>query len=108
MLETTAREATSACLCRLASTTPMIARLDTKEWLRIIAESATEVATVALGFETAEIRAQSTAAPDGLIGAYLPLGTNEQPMQVGFLADPAGCQVLAKALLGMSAEDEDL
>ena len=86
----------------------MIARLDTQEWLRIIAESASEVATVALGFDNCEIRNQGSSVPDGLIGAYLPLGTNEQQMQVGFLSDPAGCQKLAKALLGMAEDEDDL
>lgn len=86
----------------------MIARFDTQEWLRIIAESASEVATVALGFENCEIRNQGSTVSEGLIGAYLPLGTNEQPMQVGFLSDAAGCQKLAKALLGMGEDDEDL
>jgi hypothetical protein len=86
----------------------MITRLETEQWLKIIAESASEVATVALGFERCEVRAQATTVPDGMVGAYLPLGTNEQPMQVGFLSDPAGCQALAKALLGMAPEDEDL
>jgi len=85
----------------------MITRLDTQEWLRIIAESASEVATVALGLDACEIT-QGSAVPEGLIGAYLPLGTNEQPMQVGFLSNPAGCQRLAKALLGMGAEEDDL
>lgn len=86
----------------------MIARFETKEWLRIIAESASEVAAVALGFDRCEIRSQGSAVPDGVVGAYLPLGTSEQPMQVGFLSDPAGCQTLAKAFLGMAPEDEDL
>jgi hypothetical protein len=86
----------------------MITRLDTQEWLRIIAESASEVATVALGLDACEIRTQGSLVPEGLIGAYLPLGTNEQPMQVGFLSNPVGCQRLAKALLGMGAEEEDL
>lgn len=41
-------------------------------------------------------------------GAYLNLSTPEEPIQVGVLVSPEGCQRLAKVLLGMEAEDEDL
>ncbi|HEY8945162.1 MAG TPA: chemotaxis protein CheX, partial [Polyangiaceae bacterium] len=35
-------------------------------------------------------------------------GTPEIPMQMGLFADERGCQRLAKALLGMDENDEDL
>ena len=41
-------------------------------------------------------------------GAYLSLTTSEEPIQVGVVVAPEGCQLLAKALLGMMEEDEDL
>lgn len=41
-------------------------------------------------------------------GAYLGLVAQEEPIQVGILVDSAGCQALAKALLGMEPADEDL
>lgn len=41
-------------------------------------------------------------------GAYLSLVAPEESFQVGLLVEPAGCQVLAKALLGMEPGDEDL
>jgi Chemotaxis phosphatase CheX len=41
-------------------------------------------------------------------GAYLGVSTPEEPIQVGLLVAPEDCQILAKALLGMEAEDEDL
>jgi hypothetical protein len=41
-------------------------------------------------------------------GAYLGLVAQEEPIQVGILVDSAGCQLLAKALLGMEPADEDL
>lgn len=41
-------------------------------------------------------------------GAYLGLSAQDEPIQVGILVDSAGCQALAKALLGMEPADEDL
>src|SRR5262245_18442635 len=86
----------------------MVANLTTEEWLGIIGGAANEVVTIALGLENCNVSARTHAVASGHIGAYLPLGTVERPMQVALLAEPAGCQALAKALLGMEPSDEDL
>lgn len=92
----------------LPFTAAIMSNLTTEEWLRIIGGAADEVATVALGFEKCDVKVRSTAIGSQHVGAYLPLGTLEHPMQIALLAEPSGCQALAKALLGMDAGDEDL
>lgn len=86
----------------------MLENLSDEVWLEIIASAANEVASVALGFEKCNVSPSKTSVPDGHIGAYLPLGSAGRPMQIALLAGPAGCQTLAKALLGMDPADEDL
>lgn len=69
--------------------------------------SASEVSSTVLGglsFESFGADCQVAAGH----GAYLGLVAQEEPIQVGLLCDPAGCQSLAKALLGMDTADEDL
>jgi hypothetical protein len=75
--------------------------------LDALAESAGEVAATVLGGLPC---ASDGLAGDGLSGhgAYLGLVMQEEPIQVGLLVEPAGCQALAKALLGMEPGDEDL
>jgi hypothetical protein len=41
-------------------------------------------------------------------GAYVGLVAQEEPIQVGLLADERGCQTLAKSLLGVDPAEEDL
>lgn len=89
-------------------TAPNMSNPTTEEWLAIIGGAADEVATVALSFEKCNVRVREAAIGSQHVGAYLPLGTLEHPMQIALLAEPAGCQALAKALLGMDAGDEDL
>lgn len=75
--------------------------------LDALSESASEVASTVLGGATFEALGQDSSYGSGH-GAYLGLVADEEPIQVGLLVDPAGCQVLSKALLGMEPGDEDL
>jgi hypothetical protein len=86
----------------------MIANVPFQDWMRMVGEVATEIATLALGFDRCTIRARGASVGPGLYGPYLPLGTTQEPMQVGLLSDEEGCQRLAKALLGMDANEADL
>jgi hypothetical protein len=75
--------------------------------LDALADAASEVAATVLA--GAAFQALETPLGYGSgHGAYLSLVTPEEPIQVALLAAPADCQVLAKALLGMEAADEDL
>lgn len=79
--------------------------------LDALSESTSEVAATVLGGMpfTASPEASDLGAALGQgQGAYLGLVAREEPIQVGLVADAAGCQLLAKALLGMDAADEDL
>lgn len=75
--------------------------------LDALSESTGEVAATVLGglpFSAGGAGAEVTAGH----GAYLGLVASDEPIQVGLVAAPAGCQLLAKALLGMDVADEDL
>lgn len=77
-----------------------------------LTEAASEVAATVLGgmpfAVVAGANAETASEPAPAHGAYVGLVAREEPIQVGLLAEPAGCQLLAKALLGMDAADEDL
>ena len=74
-----------------------------------LTESASEVAATVLGgMPFAVVHGAAEASDRAAHGAYVGLVAQEEPIQVGLLAEPAGCQMLAKALLGMDAGDEDL
>lgn len=75
--------------------------------LDALSESAGEVAATVLGGLPCVSKGLADDQLSGH-GAYLGLVTQEEPIQVGLLVNPAGCQVLAKALLGMEPGDEDL
>lgn len=64
-----------------------------------------------LGTATIDVPVDALGSRPGLgpvDGAYLSLVTPEEPIQVGLVIERPGCQVLAKALLGMEPGDEDL
>lgn len=75
--------------------------------LDALTESASELTATVLGGLAFTSHGESTNFGGGH-GAYLGLVAQEEPIQVGILVDGAGCQVLAKALLGMDPGDEDL
>lgn len=75
--------------------------------LDALTESASEVAATVLGGMPCVLQGASEGPLSGH-GAYLGLVAQEEPIQVGVLVEPAGCQVLAKSLLGMEPGDEDL
>ncbi len=77
------------------------------ECLDALSDSASEVASTVLGGVRFEALGQDSSYGSGH-GAYLGLVADEEPIQVGLLVDPAGCQALSKSLLGMGPGDEDL
>lgn len=86
----------------------MISQIAAAEWMNALEESAREVALTALGFSECTTERDCGAPPPELFGAYLPLGTTFQPVQIGLLSGERGCQALAKALLGLTPLDDDL
>jgi hypothetical protein len=75
--------------------------------LDALSESASEVAATVLGGVPFAPLGSDSSYGSGH-GAYLGLVADDEPIQVGLLAEPAGCQILAKSLLGMAPDDEDL
>jgi CheY-specific phosphatase CheX len=76
-------------------------------WLADLEGSVEEIATSALGLPGLSVGARHEKPPM-LHGAYLGLVGPAGAIQIGLAAEPAGCQVLAKGLMGMPPEDPDL
>ena len=75
--------------------------------LDALCESASEVASTVLGGMPFTAPGTDSSYGSGH-GAYLGLVADDEPIQVGLLVDPPGCQLLAKSLLGMDPAEEDL
>jgi hypothetical protein len=75
--------------------------------LTALSESLAEVAATVLGGLRVDTHAEQ-AGPAAPHGAYLALVAQGEPIQLGLLADPGGCQLLARTLLGMDPDDEEL
>lgn len=67
-----------------------------------------EVARSALGAADLQISERHATPIPGYHGAYLGLIGPGTSVQIGLAAEEAGCQELAKRLMGMSAEDPPL
>ncbi len=79
--------------------------VDSPAWVDAACESLTTVASTALRLPT--VLLGPIAAPTGTsIGAYVPVMTPSESLQIAIVADEASCQQLARALLQMSADDE--
>jgi len=81
------------------------------EWIEALTDSAGEIASTSLGYGECRVMAKESAdplapltAPD-LVGAYISVMSNEHSLNLGLLADAPGCENLAKALLGMDAQE---
>lgn len=85
----------------------MIGTLPTPDWMAATEHSVRELATIALGAEDCRIVGHGAEVPHDP-GAYLALLGKDTSLQVGLMASERDCQVLAKMLLGMAPEDEDL
>lgn len=82
--------------------------LSMSEWMDALSATMSDIAANALGFSSCTILRTSASIPDGLEGAYLALVGEQDSIQIGLSSSAEGCQVLAKALLQMGPEDEDL
>ena len=78
-----------------------------ERWLDALVASTLEAAGAALGCPDARLVETRRALPSGGAGAYMPL-IADQSLQIALVASEAGCQALAKMLLGMAPTDEDL
>ena len=76
-------------------------------WLVDLEGSVAEIATSALGLPGLAVTTRHENPPT-LLGAYLGLVGPTGAVQIGLAAQPAGCQALAKGLMGMTPAEPDL
>lgn len=80
--------------------------LTAEAWMEVLLAAAREVATTALGLTVSERLGEAATLTSGLEGAYLALVGQEDSIQIGIASSPEGCAALAKALLGMTSDDD--
>lgn len=78
------------------------------DWMSAAVTSAEELATVALGFEGATYIGKRESMPSNVKSALVALVGDNASVQLGVAATEDGCQKLARALLSMEPEEEDL
>jgi CheY-specific phosphatase CheX len=76
-------------------------------WLADLEGALEEVSSAALGFPGMSVTGRHEQPPD-LHGAYLGLVGPSGAVQIGLASSPAGCQSLAKGLMGMGPADAPL
>ncbi|MCX5746754.1 MAG: chemotaxis protein CheX [Proteobacteria bacterium] len=77
----------------------------TPSWATVACESLTTVASTALLLPTTLLG--PVAPPSGdVIGAYIPIMTPGESLQIGIVADPTSCGRLVGALLQMPPDEE--
>ena len=78
------------------------------DWLDAAVTSAEELATVALGFDGAELIGKRDDFPTELRSAIIALVSDTISVQLGIASTKEGCQHLARALLAMEPDEDDL
>lgn len=86
----------------------MTAIASLEDWSAAAVASTLEMAGAVLGFEGQALGATPGSPKSQRPGAYIGLTAPDEAVQVGLVAEMAGLQALAKAMLGMAPEDEDL
>ena len=75
--------------------------IDLDEWMAVMAQAAGDIARGALGWPGCQV-SDEPCVPAPTCGAYVPLIDHGAQLQIGLVADDEGCQLLARALLGLS------
>ena len=78
------------------------------EWLDAAVSSTEKVATVALGFDESEFVGKRDRLPLDLRIAMVAMVNDAISVQLGIAATEEGCQLLARALLAMEPDEDDL
>jgi CheY-specific phosphatase CheX len=79
-----------------------------KDWMDAVVSSSAELATMMLGMSGAELIATHDRMPSPGNAAYISVVGEQSAVQIGVGATPENVQVLAKALMGMTADEDDL
>ena len=78
------------------------------DWMSAAVTSAEELATVALGFDGATFVGKRDTMPLNVKSAVVALIGDTASVQLAFAATESGCQQLARALLSMEPDEDDL
>ena len=79
-----------------------------EEWMNAAVASAEELATVALGFDGSGVIGPRNALSDNLTTAMIALVGDKSSVQLGMASSQDGCQQMARALLCMEPDEDDL
>ena len=78
------------------------------DWMEAVVESSGELATTMLGMSGAELVGMHEKFPGEENAAYISVVGEQSAVQIGVGASPENVQVLAKALMGMTPDEDDL
>ncbi|MBN2525474.1 MAG: chemotaxis protein CheX [Deltaproteobacteria bacterium] len=78
------------------------------DWMDAVVVSSAELATTMLGMSGAELISIQKGLPEQENAAYISVVGEQSAVQIGVGATPENVQILVKALMGMTPEDEDL
>ncbi len=78
------------------------------EWLDAFVSATDEIASTTLNLGNCAVSPNGGSLPTDMSGSYVSLMSTAASLQVGLASSPQGCQTMAKALLGMTPEEEDL
>ena len=81
---------------------------DIQNWLGAMITASEELATSMLGMDDFEMLAIKDKLPDRKNAAYIALVGQSTAVQIGLGASVEGCQQLARSLMCMEPEEEDL
>ena len=78
------------------------------QWLNSLVDSTEEVIRTGLGFKGVRTLNKQATVPKNGYGAYMPLLSDDLSLHIAISSDLSGCQILAKALLGLGPEAKNL
>lgn len=78
------------------------------DWMDAVVVSSGELATTMLGMNGTELISIQNRLPDQENAAYISVVGEKSAVQIGVGASPENVQILAKALMGMEPDEEDL
>ncbi len=80
----------------------------TQDWLDTVVAASKELAETALGFDGVEVMGMRETQVPTTGSALIALVGEESSVQIGLTSDNEGCQQIARALLAMEPDEEDL
>lgn len=86
----------------------MAGKVPQSAWLEAFEASAFDVAGSALGCEASVVLERGAMPPPQMPGAYLPLVGEDEQVQLALGAAPEHCQALAKMMMQLGTDAEDL